>query len=416
MNIEQIDKKLEAIQNKIKYKAFGKTKPATERAKKRRLVNKAKPAQGLDDEEERARSLLQEQSQLLANKINEIKEQRHGRVSNVFKMREEVSGGKKQSQEPHAVLDPKTKQTVFSAEEIKRVNLEHCVNVLSNNAPNPKVVALLNLESEVHDLMMEDTTDQETNITEDDFKETIAKLKKKNKKSYYFLIRAGKQFQDVIFKLCRRMIKEECFLNRIFLTTLYQLWKHKGSRQDLSTYRYLHIKDWLPKVTECLTVRLMKDDILQSGNKYQIGGIPGHRVEEHLIVFKSIIQLHMSREGGVIAELVDFEKFFDKEILRTLMTSLNKANVNKKRYRCWFKLNEKCVISVATPAGLTKTAETFEIVPQGSGGAALASGHDIALGLETYFSNSMDEITYGSVRINPLAYQDDVNRLAKDVT
>ena len=52
------------------------------------------------------------------------------------------------------------------------------------------------------------------------------------------------------------------------------------------------------------------------------------------------------------------------------------------------------------------------MVPQGSGGAALASGCDLAQGLENYFAGSQDEITYGSVRCNPLAYQDDICRLA----
>ena len=39
---------------------------------------------------------------------------------------------KKQQQEEHAVKDPKTGETVVSTEEIKRVNLEHCENVLKN--------------------------------------------------------------------------------------------------------------------------------------------------------------------------------------------------------------------------------------------------------------------------------------------
>ena len=82
----------------------------------------------------------------------------------------------------------------------------------------------------------------------------------------------------------------------------------------------------------------------------------------------------------MILQLVDIQKFFDTEILRTIMTSLNEANVNRKAYRCWFKLNKQTQIAVATPVGLTKTAEVHEIVAQGSGGAALASGADIARG------------------------------------
>ena len=175
------------------------------------------------------------------------------------------------------------------------------------------------------------------------------------------------------------------------------------------------MKDWLPKLCEALTVDQMKTEIISGGTIYQIGGIPGHRREEHLVVVKSLIQMSLSRKTGCLVQLSDFEKFFDSEILRTIMTSLNEANINKKAYRCWFRLNEKTQISVATPAGTTETADVEEIVAQGSGGAELVSGLDIDRGLESQFSGSIDEISYGCVRLQPLAYQDDIARLAEDI-
>ena len=53
-------------------------------------------------------------------------------------------------------------------------------------------------------------------------------------------------------------------------------------------------------------------------------------MEEHLIVVKTIIQKHMDMKHGVIIQLVDIQKFFDTEILRTVMTGLNEAKVNKR--------------------------------------------------------------------------------------
>ena len=78
-------------------------------------------------------------------------------------------------------------------------------------------------------------------------------------------------------------------------------------------------------------------------------------------------------------QLVDIKKFFDKESLRTVMTSLSKVQVDKKAYKCWYKLNEKTTFCVATPAGTTGSAKAEDLVPQGSGGAARASGLDIGL-------------------------------------
>ena len=112
---------------------------------------------------------------------------------------------------------------------------------------------------------------------------------------------------------------------------------------------------------------------------------------------------------------MDYEKLFDSERLRACMASLNVAKVKKKAYRSWFKSNKTSVISVATPLGKTEKVEVHEIVTQGSGGAALASGLDLALGLKSYFSGIQDEICFGKVRSQPQAWQDDILRIAEDV-
>ena len=49
-------------------------------------------------------------------------------------MKEIIAGPKKPKQEAHAVLDSKTGEKVVSVEEINRVNLEHCKEVLTHNS------------------------------------------------------------------------------------------------------------------------------------------------------------------------------------------------------------------------------------------------------------------------------------------
>ena len=71
--------------------------------------------------------------------------------------------------------------------------------------------------------------------------------------------------------------------------------------------------------------------------------------------------------------------------------------------------------TVNTPVGKTEKAEVHEIVPQGSGGAALGSALDLALGLKHYFSGSADEICYGKIRSQPQAWQDDILRVAESI-
>ena len=76
----------------------------------------------------------------------------------------------------------------------------------------------------------------------------------------------------------------------------------------------------------------MKPRILSAGTKYQIGGLPNHRVEEHLVTLKAIVSRSMTN-GGAIVKLVDIRGFFDSESLRGVMNSLYQAKIPKKAYR-----------------------------------------------------------------------------------
>ena len=212
------------------------------------------------------------------------------------------------------------------------------------------------------------------------------------------------------------MIQEETFPNRFYETVLQQLWKRKFPREDLGNHRFLHLKDWLPKTCEAIVVSQMKQQILEAGTKYQIGGLPGHRVEEHLVTLKAIIGRCIETCGGAIINLIDIKTFFDSESLRGVMNSLYTAGVPMKAYRTWFKLNSRTVISVRTPAGMTEPEEVGELCAQGSGGAALASQLDIDMGLKSHFEGSTDEAEYGRVRVRPQAFQDDILRVAKNTS
>ena len=88
------------------------------------------------------------------------------------------------------------------------------------------------------------------------------------------------------------------------------MWKRQDIREYLNNHRFIHLKDWKPRLAETLVTNMIKEDILKAGTKFQIGGVPGHRIEEHLIVLKSIIQMRMKKKKGVVIQPVDFQKFF----------------------------------------------------------------------------------------------------------
>ena len=120
------------------------------------------------------------------------------------------------------------------------------------------------------------------------------KFKSKRSATYDFIVRAGLKVQLAILKLCRKLIENETYPNRLNLTTLIQIPK-KGSAQELKNKRFIHIKDWLAGLVEALTVQQMKAEILQGETKFQIGRCPGMRTVFHLFVVKS--KIDHSRQG-----------------------------------------------------------------------------------------------------------------------
>ena len=79
MDVEKTMKKVETLENKIKFKAFGKTKPPTMKKQARK---------GLISEEE----LLRKQSEKIEEDIINIKEGKKGRVGQVYGMMKYLNG------------------------------------------------------------------------------------------------------------------------------------------------------------------------------------------------------------------------------------------------------------------------------------------------------------------------------------
>ena len=94
---EDVIRKFDGLQNTIKYKAFGKTRPVTKAASNRKLEIRLKTAAGLDDDE-KVKEVMRKQMNEMEKQINDIKHCKYGRATNVFKMREQVCGSRKAPQ------------------------------------------------------------------------------------------------------------------------------------------------------------------------------------------------------------------------------------------------------------------------------------------------------------------------------
>ena len=72
-------------------------------------------------------------------------------------------------------------------------------------------------------------------------------------------------------------------------------------------------------------------------------------------------------------------------------------------------------MTVNTGVGVTEEADVGEVIGQGTVGGALASQVNIDKGVDRYFRGSCDETSYGTVRLQPIIFQDDVARIASGI-
>ena len=198
-------------------------------------------------------------------------------------------------------------------------------------------------------------------------------------------------------------------------TVIVQIYKKKGDFSDFNNQRNIHTKDFIPKLFEGIIVDKSKDIIVSNCSKFQIGGMPKHRAQEHLFCVKSVISLYALLEIPLFIQLFDVSKYFDKESLKDAMDTLYKCGIKGKLYRLWYEMYRDAQIRVKTAAGLSKIRATGENVAQGSIGGALLSAANLYKTLTAFFEGSDSEISYGNLRLSVLSFQDDALRMCSSV-
>ena len=79
--------------------------------------------------------------------------------------------------------------------------------------------------------------------TKETFEGSIIFFKsQEEEKNYDFLTKSGNKFQKVVYKMCKRMFREEEFPEAFNKTTLHIIFKGKGNKETLSDNRFIHCK------------------------------------------------------------------------------------------------------------------------------------------------------------------------------
>ena len=91
-------------------------------------------------------------------------------------------------------------------------------------------------------------------------------------------------------------------------TNIVQIFKGNASRNDISGFRNIHSKIETSKVFGEIVTKEMKNIITEGLSKFQIGAIPRHQPQEHILAFKSNIAIFNSSGKEIKLNLYDIVK------------------------------------------------------------------------------------------------------------
>ena len=128
--------------------------------------------------------------------------------------------------------------------------------------------------------------------------------------------------------------------------------ERKGPIDILKRNRFLHMKEILARTVDSLVVRQMKQKLISNLSKYQVGSLPGHSIDEHLLTIKTVLARLEETGNGFLFLVMDIISFFDKEDMYDCLETLESLDVNKKAIRMWYLLNKNTRIKVKTALGL----------------------------------------------------------------
>ena len=171
----------------------------------------------------------------------------------------------------------------------------------------------------------------------------------------------------------------------------------------------------MPRLFDGLVFSKMKETLVDNMCRYQIGAKPGHRAQEHIFVLNSVLEVYKMKNHPLIVQVFDISRYFDRHTLLEVMHWLADASIPDKLYRLVWHLNSNTRVQVKSGAGISGIAVTKENLGQGSKYAGGICSMSLSKSTNRFFHDSKHEVSYGSVPLAPLLYQDDGLRVTSSV-
>ena len=290
------------------------------------------------------------------NEINKVVQEIRNNKKNyrlplrVFAMRKSIMSAR--GDMISSIIHPDTKEVVETRSEVYGAMVRHNEITLEQNPDQDEDFEKLTdfkmkFVKEMQKVESEDPAHND--LYWEEYLEALMVLAARNKSVYDDLKRWGPEFKIFVYMLLKRIFETEEIPDQFNETKLQALFKNKGSRKDLSNYRFLHLKTTIAKLFEYILMQKVKNLLYKSFPEAQIGGLPDCRTTEHLYVLVVAMlraeKCKKTRDGFIVI-YKDVVKAFDKISIKHELFATAMAGVKGKLLRLLELLNKETTFEV----------------------------------------------------------------------
>ena len=151
------------------------------------------------------------------------------------------------------------------------------------------------------------------------------------------------------------------------LANISNIWKNKGDKLDIDTYRGIFIVNTFKSILMKLIYKDKSKVIDSNTSDFQIGGRKGKNVRDHIFVVNGIVQDTLSsvKNKPINIVIANFKLCFDGLSLPLTCKELYEAECKDDKLALIFDINRKHRVAVKTSLGITERFVLNEKVLQG---------------------------------------------------
>ena len=318
---------------------------------------------------------------------------------------------------PTALVDEKG-NLIISEEGINNENLKHYKNVLKNKPINEELKDHRRAREKLAMMRIENASKNKTpDWTMKDLNVVLKNLKKNKSRDALGLANeifrpetAGNDLKEAVLKLMNRMKKEQKFPECLELCNVSSIFKKKGSRNTLDSYRGI----FRVLVLRYILERLIYNDEFKNIDKNltdcNVGARKGRNIRDNLFVLNAVLNaVNHDKNKPVDLGVYDVEKCFDSLWIYECINDVYETGMRNDKLSLLYKMNMNAQVAIKTASGITERTNIKDTVMQGTTwGPVFCTTSMDKLGKEVYEDEEFGYKYKGEVKIPPLEMIDDI--------